>query len=722
MVDQLIPALARANSAAMTAVAARVVAAVAVAVAGISPLGPTALAAQAGEGWDSPRVLEMVERARDRRREPVLDEALQSYRAEVGGHIYFFVDSPEHPDPVLLRSDQVALDLYWAYPDRVKQVIRGMRQEEQFPIRDFYYYLDRYTVIHDGFGDEIRVGEGRDVRNVPHPLALDAETTYHYRLTDSTTIRLPGADAPIRVYEIQVRPRSFDTPAIVGSLFVERARADLVRLSFTFTRAAYLDPRNERVEVMLENGLWEGRYWLPREQRLLVRRELPQFDFGVGTVIRAALQVTNYDLNPPLPGGFFVGPPVVLGTSRSALPDYPFATGLFDGFEAVGLAPGQEPATLGEVNVDAIAGRILREQYLSGISRMRLFVPGASSVVRYGRSEGLFTGLGASRALGRSHLAAHAGYAWGSGDPVGELSWRSAGPGVRMRPFASAYLNRPVDLGLRQPAGGIISTGAAAFGNDFRDIHPATGLSAGTQVGSAGTGVLRLGLTGESHRAPVQAETAAPFAGDDEGFRPVAPAEDGSRFFLDASYERRLPLGPLAVTGRPALEIGYADFQDDAGAFARARLGLNATWVSNGRTAGAELRATGAAAFGATPPQHLWYLGGRNTLPGHPFHQYVGDRAALVDLTGWRQVIGEYIQLRLIAAAGWSDVSESPPLPGWVPGLTPWQPAPTDGIRASVGAGLGLLHGIVRLDYAIRTDTGKGSFILSVDPRLWGFL
>jgi hypothetical protein len=688
------------------------------AASGLSPIPATAQ-----EGWDTPRALELVERARERRQEPLLDETLRNYRAEVAGHIYFFVDSPEHADPILLRADQVALDLYWAYPNRVKQVIRGMRSEEQFPIRDFHYYLDRYTVIHDGFGDEIRVGEGRDVRNVRHPVAPGAETVYQYRLTDSTTIRLPGAPDPIRVYEVQVRPRSYDDPAIVGSLFIERARGDLVRLSFTFTRAAYLDPRNERVEVMLENALWEGRYWLPREQRLLVRRELPQFDFGVGTIIRAALRVTDYDLNIDMPRQFFVGPPVVVVAEQERLAEYPFETGLYEGFEAVGLAPGQQPATLGEVDIDRIAGRILRQQYLSGVPSVRFFMPGASHIVRYGRSEGLVTGVAASVQLGLSRVGVYGGYAWGSGDALAEITLRPAGAGTGVRAFGDAYLNRPAAVGLRPAAAGVISTASALFGTDYRDTYPASGATAGLQAGSGATGILRLSITGEHHRAPEQAETTSPLG--DTRFRPVIPVEEGHRFFLAADYDRRMPVGPLAVTIRPRAEAGLARF-DERGGFGRIRLDLDGAWRSAALHTGADVRLTAATALGVTPPQHLWYLGGRNTLPGHPFHEYVGDRAAVVDLTVWREVVPRWVRVRALAAAGWAGLDGPPPVPPGPPvgagDLSPWDPGPTDGLRSSVGVGLGLVHGILRLDYAVRTDTGDGAFILSVDPRFWGFL
>jgi hypothetical protein len=129
-----------------------------------------------------------------------------------------------------------------------------------------------------------------------------------------------------------------------------------------------------------------------------------------------------------------VGPPWSSARTRDALRDYPFDAGLYDGFEAVGLAPGQEPATLGEVNLDAIAGRILREQYLSGISRTRLFVPSASTWCVTVGPRGWSRARAMSLALGRSQLVAYGGYAWGSGDPLAEVAWRPVGPGTRARP------------------------------------------------------------------------------------------------------------------------------------------------------------------------------------------------------------------------------------------------------------------------------------------------
>lgn len=706
--------------------------------------GPSPLPAQEAEGaWNSPRVRELVDRARERRRLPVADSSLRSYRADVSGHIYFFIDREENPEPVLLRADQVALELYWAQPGRVKQVIRGMRSEEQFPIRDFRYYLDRYTVIQNGFDDVIRVGEGRDVRNVLHPLAPQADFLYDFRLADSLTIRLPAEPEPIRVYEIEVRPKATDAPAIVGSLFVERARGDLVRLAFTFTPAAYVDARNERVEVMLENALWEGRYWLPRQQRLLVRREIPQLDLNVGTVIRAALTVRDYELNTDLPADFFAGRDVTAVAGPQGLAEYDFDEGLFDGLDDVGLAPGSDPGTLDEVDIDAIAGRILRQRYLRGISRIRAFVPTASDALRYDRTEGLVTGVGTSIGLGRSELYGYGGYAWGSREPVARVGWQPAGRNRGVQLFAAGYLNRPEELGVRPGTAGVISSLAAAWlGQDFRDVTIASGAEAGIRWGDGRTGQLEAALSVQDLRPLEQAASAAPWD-DDAAFRPVPPVADVSQVGARLAYRRRLQLGPFAVELWPAAEVGAvrddrvvapepAESLDVAGGwripvpseglFARFRFDGQATWADSRRQVGLRGRLTAAALVGDRNLHHLWYLGGRNTLPGHPFHGYVGDRVAVMDVQAWRTLVPRLVRARAIAAVGWADLDASPPPGSPPPELEPWAPTVTDGLVGSVGAGLGLIDGILRIDYALRTDTWDGSLILSVDPGFWSFL
>jgi hypothetical protein len=46
----------------------------------------------------------------------------------------------------------------------------------------------------------------------------------------------------------------------------------VVRMAFNFTRAAFRDPALEDLFVVLENGLIETRFWLPRRQDIEIQR------------------------------------------------------------------------------------------------------------------------------------------------------------------------------------------------------------------------------------------------------------------------------------------------------------------------------------------------------------------------------------------------------------------------------------------------------------------
>lgn len=684
-------------------------------------------------GWNDPRVMELVARARERRQEPLADTLLRSYRADATGHIYFFLDREDAGEPVLLRADQVALELYWAQPGRTKQIIRGMRSEEQFPIRNFAYYLDRYTVIQNGFGDEIRVGEGRDVADVPHPLAPGADALYDYRLADSLTIRIPGRADPLRVYEVQVRPDDFGLPAIVGSLFLERTRGDLVRLAFTFTPSAYLDPRNERVEVVLEHALWEDRYWLPREQRLLVRREIPEIDLDVGTVIRAVLRVDDLTLNVDLPRGFFRGLPVVAAAGPEGLAAYEFEEGLYAGLDDIGVGPGAAAGTLDEVDVERIAGRILRERFLRGIPRLRFYAPNASAIARYGRQEGLFTGAGVAYGVGEHQLTAYGGWAWSARRPTFEIA---------ARPFAAAsggwfgegHYQRAVDLGARPGAGGVVSSAAAAvLGDDFRDLYHETGFALGRLLPIPG-GAVEVALTGQIHTSAPRVLVEPHLV--DAAFRPTFAIDEGRQLAVSARARFTAPRNDV----RLSLETGWFDAidgnepdgADHDGWFAVVRQEWTRAWRGHRLRWGVDARQTALVTLDA-PLQHGVLVGGRNTLAGHDFRGWHAPQALLADAEVWFDLVPRWLRLRGLAAIAGMRARPAfePADPLFDPGF-PTLPPYEDRFLWSVGAGIATIDGLIRLDAAVGfglpEDWPPGApgtepvLILSTDPRLWGFL
>src|SRR5690606_1718951 len=222
-------------------------------------------------------------------------------------------------------------------------------------------------------------------------------------------------------------------PALVGSIFLDRASAAIVRMSFTFTPASYVDRRLDYIHVALDNGLWDGRYWLPHEQRVEIRRQTPVLDFPVGGVIRGVMSIGEYRFNQAIPDAFFRGAPVV-ALPESMRREHPFGTGLFDGLDEEGLAGAAAP---GQLDLEALrreAIRLVGRRRLSGLPRLRLHLPGASAAARYDRAEGAFAGAGLSYALTPGlFLEATGGYATAtdraSGSvalnaPVGRTTWR----------------------------------------------------------------------------------------------------------------------------------------------------------------------------------------------------------------------------------------------------------------------------------------------------------
>ena len=161
------------------------------------------------------------------------------------------------------------------------------------------YYSDRYGVILDNLPDRIRLGDGRDVRDVPHPLAASARALYEFQRVAPVRIRIPGRE--IVVDEVRFRPIDGNQPAAIGSVFLDRETAAVVRLSMTFTRAAILDQRIETLVVTLENGLVRERYWLPRRQEVEVSRGSTWMDIPLRGIVRGRWEVSNYDVNERIP-------------------------------------------------------------------------------------------------------------------------------------------------------------------------------------------------------------------------------------------------------------------------------------------------------------------------------------------------------------------------------------------------------------------------------------
>ena len=655
--------------------------------------------------FDTPEALSLVRKARELRQSPLSATTSTSYKARAEGHVYFFLDRDDGGEPVPMRVDQVAVDLFRSADGRTRQVIRGLRRKEFLPVQDFRYYIDRLTAVQNGFGERIAIGEGRDVRDVPHPLGSDGEELYRYRITDSIRVGVPSLSAPIRVYEVEVVPRRDDVPAFVGSVFLEAETGALARMVFTFTPASYVDPRSDRITVRLEHALWEEVFWLPYRQVVEVRREIPEFDLPVGSVIRATLEVTGYDFDIELEPGFFSGPRVTM-VPYGAADSTEFRTGLTDRMAEEGLSP------VSMARIEAEARQAARARLVSGLPRARLYADRFSSILRTNRAEGVHIGVGASfvpRDLLKLDVLAGYGTANGKATGAVRLRWTTGDAGTTT---TLALFGRQLrDAGPRPGASGAVNSLSALLRNlDYTDPYHATGASLFMERPVGGSAALRIGGSWEDFTGAEQLWSSG--IGSATVQRPVRPAGEGA--FASAGGGGVYRWGGLSAWGAEASLNGTAGRWDGEGnATVTARLDARVADPDLSRRGYVAVEA--GASWGTLPHQLLFFLGGRGTLPGHPFRAYGGRRFLLARGEAAFSVIPGWLTARLLAGAG--TVGATPML-----AADAWDTAPTDGWLGYAGVGLATLYDIVRVDGAWGIPGGTFELIFSVDPRLRPYL
>ena len=670
--------------------------------------GAPALAQDAA--FDSPRVLSLVRQARELRETSRPRTASVAYKARAEGHIYFYLDRDDGGEPVPMRVDQVAVDVYRSADGRTRQDIRALRRQEFLPVQDFRYYIDRLTAVQNGFGNRISIGEGRDVRDVPHPLGSQGEDIYRFRITDSIRISAPTLPRPVTVHEIEVQPRDEGLPGFTGSVFVESRTGALVRMVFTFTPASYVDPRSDRITVRLEHARWtetgwEEPQWLPYRQVVEVRREIPQLDLPMGTVIRAILEVTDYEFDPVLDPGFFLGPRVTLVPYGQA-DSTEFRAGLMDRMAEEGLSPASM------TRIEAEVRRQARAQLSSGLPRVRLYVDDFSSVLRVNRAEGVHFGLGTSFApRDGTRLQALAGYPSASGTLSGMVRGRVSSEDGSTVAALELFRRQLRDAGPRAGASGIVNTLSTLLrGIDHTDPYFATGLRLDVEHQLGGGASIAIG--GRVEELGGADAVWSHGLGSGVNQRPLNPVGEGT--FVGTGAELRYRWGRIPARGAEAVTAATVGRWKGGGNLTLlTRLDARAAARDLSRRVNLQLEA--GASWGSLPHQLLFFLGGRGTLPGHGFRAFGGHRFVLLTGEAGFAFVPGWLTGRLLAGAG---------AVGGTPGslVREWGVKPAGGARAFAGVGLGTLHDIVRIDGVWGLPGGKFEVIVSVGPRLRPYL
>ncbi len=674
-------------------------------------LDPTTVLCQTAE-WNDARALGLAQRATVRRSAQLADTTLRDYSAIARGYLTFLAQSGEglNEPPKVVKADELGLEVFWRSPNQSKQRILGRRDTLLLPT-DINYHRDHLGIIQNNFPDIIRLGDGDEVLDVPHPLSATGMAEYDYRIADSLVIRL--ADRVIEVFQLSIRPKNDRAPRAVGAVFVERATAQVVRMAFSFTRVALKDKSLEDVSVILENGLIEDRYWLPRRQQIEIRRTGTWLDFPFRGIIRGRWEIRDYDVNTGLPPAFFLGDEIV-----TAPPDRQAAF-TFTGELLDGLPPDVRTVTDRDVAaVQDAARELVRAQALQRTRATAIQARGLSDFVRVNRVEGLALGAGLTQRLGGGlRIGATARYAFADERVRGSavLAWeRASGAGLSLR--AERQLG---DVGV-VPEGSVTRNTLAAqeFGSDWTSPFQRRQVVVRADLPLLLDRRWRLSVEAGVERHSRAAVNATPARGAyaetpailPEEFRritlgvrrPTALALWGSELALTSTIDAIRARASGETFGRGVIDI---DVQRPIG---RDRL---------------VMRTIVAAGIGRSVPQQyeVWF-GGPVTLPGVGFHAIRG-RTGVSQRIEWQHAVpgpsmplGRYgrvpaqITLAPYAVLAWTDAR------------TTSARLVSRGFHPALGlGGIGFFN-LLRVDVARGLRDGRWMFSVDVAREFWRIL
>ena len=695
---------------------------------GVVALAPRTAGAQQ---WNDSRTRALVERATARRAQQLADTGLRDYKAIAHGYVTFLAQVGEGlaEPPKVVKADELVNQVYWRAPNLSKQVILGRRDTLLLPT-DIAYHRDHLGIVQNNFPAIIRLGEGDEVRDVPHPLSPAGLEAYDFAITDSLALNLPGRT--LLTYEVKVRPKNDRQPRIIGAMYIERDDAQVVRMAFNFTRAAFIDNALEDLFVVIENSLVNSRFWLPRQQEIEIRRGGTWLDYPVRGIIRGRWIIGDYQINTGFSPAIFGGPEIVFAP-KAVQDTFHFGGRILDS-----LPPDVRAVTNADIKrVQEEARALVRAQALRRPQALTLSAVGASDFARFDRAEGFAFGGGlASRFGGGFGIEARGRY--GIDDKLGKvsgtLSWQSPKWGVRL--FGESDFRDAGDIQERSLL--VNSIAAQEFGSDYTDPY---GVHAGgIGFDAFGIGSFRLHLDASLERQRPLRVTASPAYGQ---FEPILPAAPLRATRISLTGNRPTMLSFLGTELKLDGELRFSHLTTDDDLFpieptnvGRAFLSAN---IERPFDKGRLVLFTAGGAVGADgtiPPQEWLFFGGPVSAPGYRFHE-LPALAGITQRVEWQASIpapkislgrfGKVPAQATIAPffqATYARHPRSGPLIALGPSsavAVPFAFQP-DGVYPSIGIALQPFFDLLRFEVAKGTRHGSVQFNLDFSRTFWGVL
>lgn len=671
--------------------------------------------------------------ARKRHQDP--DPSLTDYRSQINTLVSIGLVTSRLEPPQLMLAAELASRVAWDRAQGLQVRMIGQRYvtSQDLPVEDDDVGVDfeKPWFVATIPGDSLRVLGALELpgRAAVHPFARGAERYYHYALGDTITLSIPpGA---IDLVEVRVTPTRGDEALVVGSLWVDASTGAIAAMQIRFVgRPLWSDQDHPEgsdwanrilsLSATIEQGFWEGRYWLPRRQTVELMIDVPFFG-SLAFPLVFNNEFGRYRVNTGEPIAW-LGPDSIRHAEEE--PEEGAVIDVGDTEDEgrqttrvrAGTHAGQEWEIIRPPDDSLSAYADWRDPLEAPSDRLRLpdaedlerrargldpdivgrklFVVGQvdrlAELIRYNRVESLGVGIGFNAEIPRRPFWAVSGLAgFGVADlePKGRLGLRYDPPRARLRLDGFSELHI---------AGSVLTDDTRAYGNALRafflgrddaDYYRASGISlvAGRRRGAVS---LRAGAAAEYHQSVKRnTDVAVTAIWEDSVFPPNPPATEGWFGRVDAAFTWFAHTNWSRPGDRAELSLGVEAGTGESLDYVQPRLGFDLKF-SLGTIA--RLAAIGAGGWtaGDAPLQRQWRIGGLNTVRGY-LH---GTRRGESYWTGRIELSRRGRRVSLIQPVLFADV-------GWAGAVEDWPGGGASGdVLWSPGLGASFLNGLVRTD------------------------
>jgi hypothetical protein len=542
--------------------------------------------------------------------------------------------------PTAAIEEQVGM-VAWRRPNNLTVVMEGRRHRSLSEGLDLSSSFSRPWFVPRGAGDSLRIfSDEFPATGALHPLAEGASRLYHYDLMDSLGVAMPDGRM-LRLYQVQLIPKHAAPALVAGQLWIDAATFDVVRFSFRYVgtglfatpdstdddsagvrRVNRLANQFITIDVDLEYGQQDGRYWMPFRQTIVGTLTIP-LTRGKVIPFQASTEFSDYEIGPGhrdgldgLDGRGVEGSRVETGEWQGGRyeirqpPDSVFDTyaGWTDSLR-LDHESERDARTRGMV---ADLARIIEELPHDMTDRRSVSVgyERTSDAVQYNRVQGLSLGAGARVSVPGmpfTDIFPTVRYGFSDKRATGRLALMHDGPTGR---FTFAGYRDVADVDPFSPGRTLANSASALFtAHDYGDYFLATGAEASFVTSVALGTDLGISLRGERQRS--MAREARSWLNDKlggDGLMPLNPP------VLE---------GDFGIIGARLTHVGGWRWMIAAEGMAGTSLTTGRAYAglqrNIGGPRGATLRLKAGIAEASAPSQLQFRLGGRETVRGFDY-------------------------------------------------------------------------------------------------------